>query len=131
MRDVSHDEVLAEVFKNDPSFAKTMINHFLEEGDQEVLMITFRQIEMAGLFSRTNLMHEVACEVIGAMIAHYSEELALEREKPLPDESVIAHICKIKSGLRLLRDQLDPLDFEAIKSVIKTYGPQARNAYGY
>ncbi|UDM18316.1 hypothetical protein [Vogesella sp. XCS3] len=122
---------MVEMFNADPIFLRVLIDSILADGDIDALSIAFRQIDKAGLFSRTGVMYEVACDVIGSMITHYSEVLALEREKPLPDESVIAHICKIKSGLRLLRDQLDPLDFEAIKSVIKTYGPQARNVYGY
>lgn len=131
MRDRPHDEAMLEMFNADSVFLKELINSILADGDVGALMIAFRQMDKPGLFSRAGVMYEVACEIIGAMIAHHSEALALEREKPLPDESVIAHVCEIKSGLRLLRDQLDTSDFEGIKSVIRTYGPQARKAYGY
>jgi hypothetical protein len=84
---------------------------------------------MSELFDRTGVRYEVACDVLGAIIAHHSEALALEREKPIPDDAVVAGIEADKRALRALRDWLDPKDAAAIETVIQQYGPQARELY--
>jgi probable addiction module antidote protein len=47
MRDKSHDEAMAELYKNDPGFALDVLNAILEEGDQGELLITLRQMTKA------------------------------------------------------------------------------------
>ena len=47
MRDRSHDEGMAELFKEDPAFATEYLNQLLEEGDQADLLIALRQIAKA------------------------------------------------------------------------------------
>ena len=82
-----------------------------------------------GLFSLESVRYEVACDVLGAIIAHHSEALALEHEKPIPDDAVVARIEADKRALRALRDNLDPKDAAAIETVIQQYGPRARELY--
>lgn len=82
-----------------------------------------------GLFSRTGVRYEVAVDVLGAIIAHYSEQIGIERSKPQPDESVVELAEQAKSRLRDVREALRPNDREAIESVIKRFGPQARALY--
>lgn len=47
MRDKSHDEAMAEVFKEDPAYAVVLINSILEDGDQGELLIVLRQLTQA------------------------------------------------------------------------------------
>lgn len=39
------------------------------------------------LFTRAGVRYEVALDVLGAIIANYSEAIAAEHEKPTPDEA--------------------------------------------
>lgn len=47
MKDKSHDDAMAEVFRDDPAYAIEMLNSIIEEGDQGELMITLRQMAKA------------------------------------------------------------------------------------
>ncbi|MFQ6371746.1 DNA-binding protein [Shewanella sp. YIC-542] len=47
MRDRSHDEAMAEVFKKDPQYAIDMLNSILEDGELDELLITLRQVSLA------------------------------------------------------------------------------------
>lgn len=129
MKDRCHDEAMAELFKEDPAHAVDLVNSILDGGDQDDLQIAFRQMDKAGLFDRAGVRYEVACDVLGAIIAHYSEALALEYEKPIPDDAVVARIEADKRALRALRSSIDPKDAAAIETVIQQYGPQARALY--
>lgn len=131
MKDRCHDEAMAEMFKEDPAFAVELVNSILDDGDQDDLQIAFRQMGKAGLFDRAGVLYEVACDVIGAIIAHYSEALAQEREKQVPDVATVERIEVTKRALRLERDDLPPSNAEAIKAVIQKYGPQACKLYAY
>ena len=129
MKDRCHDEAMAEMFKEAPAFAVELVNSILDDGDQDDLQIAFRQMDKAGLFDRAGVLYEVACDVIGAIIAHYSETLAHERGKPVPDAATVERIEATKRALRMERDELDASNAEAIKAVIRKYGPQARALY--
>lgn len=83
----------------------------------------------AGLFDRTGVRYEVALDVLGAIIAHHSEQIAIERDKPEPNEQAIKVAELAKSSLRDLRDALEPDDQEGIESVIRRFGRQARDLY--
>ena len=82
-----------------------------------------------GIFSRTGVRYEVACDVIGALIAHQAEIIAAEESKPSPDRGVIADAEATQRRLRDEREGLDSHDLGAIERIIGTYGPQARAAY--
>lgn len=129
MKDRCHDEAMAEMFKADPAFAAELVNSILDDGDQDDVQIAFRQMDKAGLFNRAGVLYEVACDVLGAIITHYSEALAQEREKPLPDAAAVERIEAAKRALWLERDELDTSNAAAIKAVIQKYGPQARKLY--
>jgi DNA-binding phage protein len=47
VKDRSHDEAMAELFRNDPGYAVQMLNSILEDGDQSELLITLRQLTRA------------------------------------------------------------------------------------
>jgi probable addiction module antidote protein len=47
MRDRSHDDAMAEMYRDDPAFALEVLNSILEEGDQGELMVTLRQMAKA------------------------------------------------------------------------------------
>ena len=47
MRDATHDEAMAELFKEDPANALELLNHILEDGEQGELLITLRQMTKA------------------------------------------------------------------------------------
>lgn len=83
------------------------------------------------LFSRAGVRYEVALDLIGAIIAHQSEVIALERDKPEPDQAAIEEAQNAKRALRDLREDLDANDAEAIEKAIAEYGPQARSLYAH
>jgi predicted transcriptional regulator YheO len=82
-----------------------------------------------GLFKRSGVRYEVACDVIGAVIAHHSEVVATELDKAEPDPAVIAAAEAAKKALRDTREALDTRDAAGIEAAIATYGPQARALY--
>jgi probable addiction module antidote protein len=47
MRDKIHDEAMAELFKDDPSYALNLLNSILEDGEQGELLIVLRQLTRA------------------------------------------------------------------------------------
>jgi probable addiction module antidote protein len=47
MRDKTHDESMAEIFKEDPAYAVEMLNAILEDGEQGELLIALRQMTKA------------------------------------------------------------------------------------
>ena len=47
MKDLAHDEAMAELFRDDPGYAVQMLNSILEDGDQSELLITLRQMTKA------------------------------------------------------------------------------------
>lgn len=47
MKDRTHDEAMAEVFRDDPAYAIQLLNSILEDGDQSELLITLRQMTKA------------------------------------------------------------------------------------
>ena len=44
MRGKSHDEAMAELYRNDPALALEVINNILADGDQAELMTVLRQL---------------------------------------------------------------------------------------
>ena len=44
MKDRSHDEAMAEVFRRDPGYAVELLNSILEDGDQGELLIALHQM---------------------------------------------------------------------------------------
>lgn len=47
MRDRSHDEAMAELFRQDPAYALELLNSILEDGEQAELLIALRQMAKA------------------------------------------------------------------------------------
>lgn len=47
MRDRTHDEAMAELFREDPTYALELLNGILEEGEQGELLIALRQMTKA------------------------------------------------------------------------------------
>jgi len=47
MKDRTHDEAMAEVYREDPAYALQLLNSILEDGDQSELLIALRQIAKA------------------------------------------------------------------------------------
>lgn len=81
------------------------------------------------VFERYGVRYEVACDVLGALIADLSYALAVENEKPVQNVRELESIEAQKRALRILRDNLDTKDKARIEDVIKRYGPLAREAY--
>jgi len=81
------------------------------------------------LFPRAGVRYEVAVDILGAIIAHWSAVIATERDKPAPNADDITLAEQVKAELRALRDELDPADEDGIERVIAQYGPQARDLY--
>lgn len=47
MKDRTHDEGMAELFREDPAFATQYLNNVLEEGEQADLLVALRQMAQA------------------------------------------------------------------------------------
>jgi len=47
MRDRSHDEAMAEVFRKDPAYAAELLNEILQDGALDEAMIVLRQMSKA------------------------------------------------------------------------------------
>ena len=47
MKDRSHDDAIAELFRDDPGFAALVLDEILRAGDQADLMIALRQMQKA------------------------------------------------------------------------------------
>ncbi|WP_308418194.1 helix-turn-helix domain-containing transcriptional regulator [Chitinimonas sp. BJB300] len=47
MKDRTHDEAMAEMFRDDPAYTVQLLNSILEDGDQSELLITLRQMVKA------------------------------------------------------------------------------------
>jgi probable addiction module antidote protein len=47
MKDRTHDEAMAELFKQDPAYALELLNSIVEDGDQGELLIALRQMTKA------------------------------------------------------------------------------------
>ena len=45
--DISHDDAMAQVFREDPAYALAFLNSILEDGDQGELLIVLRQLTKA------------------------------------------------------------------------------------
>jgi probable addiction module antidote protein len=47
MKDRTHDEAMAELFKEDPAYALELLNDILKDGEQGELLIALRQMTKA------------------------------------------------------------------------------------
>ena len=47
MKDRSHDEAMAEIYREDPAYALELLNSIFEDGDQSELLIALRQMTKA------------------------------------------------------------------------------------
>jgi hypothetical protein len=82
-----------------------------------------------GIFSRAGVRYEVACDVIGAVIAHYAELIAIELASVKPDQRRVSMAQRLTSELKDARDDLDSRDSDAIESAIERFGALARHLY--
>ena len=75
------------------------------------------------------IRYEVAQDVLGALIAHWSEAAAQALDAVNPDPDRLAEIEAEQRKLRSLRHDLDPRDAAQIESVIAEHAPLARRLY--
>ena len=47
MKDRTHDEAMAEIYREDPAYALQLLDSILEDGDQSELLIALRQMAKA------------------------------------------------------------------------------------
>lgn len=85
--------------------------------------------QQRGIFSRAGVRYEVACDVIGAVIAHYAELMANELVSAKPDQRRISMAQRLTSELKDAREGLDPCEPDAIESTIERFGALARHLY--
>lgn len=85
--------------------------------------------QQRGIFSRVGLRYEVACDVIGAVIAHYAELIGMELASDKPDQRRISMAQRLTSELKDAREALDSRDSDAIESAIERFGALARHLY--
>ncbi len=77
MKDRSHDEGMAEVFREDPEFATQYLNSVLEEGDQADLLVALRQMAQAlgGIPAVADKAHLNATQLYRTLSAEGNPEL--------------------------------------------------------
>ena len=78
---------------------------------------------------KTAVRAEVAQEMMGNVIAHHSEQIALEEAKPTPDVKVIEQAHAEKVRVRLERTALNVDDRKQIEDVIARYKPIVHELY--
>ena len=83
---------------------------------------------MPTMFTR-GIRFEVAQDVLGALVAHWSEAAAGALDAANPDPGRLAEIEAKQRKLRNLRADLDPHDAAQIESVIAEHSPLARRLY--
>jgi F0F1-type ATP synthase membrane subunit b/b' len=71
----------------------------------------------------------VACDVIGAVIAHYAELMANELASAKADQQRISMAQRLTSELKDAREELDSREPDAIESAIERFGALARHLY--
>lgn len=85
--------------------------------------------ELEALFSRGHVRYEVACEIIGALIAHFADLSGRERSSRVADIELIRSWGQAQDTLREERDALASDDVFTIGRVIQTYAPAVRLLY--
>lgn len=115
MKDRDHNEAMAGMFQAEPRFAADYLRQVLADGEPADVRAGLRQMAdvlrvsqaaaptdsapSAGLFDRAGVRYEVACDVIGALIAHYAEIMGREREQAQPNEAVLRVAGAMKAAL--------------------------------
>ncbi|HQE38874.1 MAG TPA: hypothetical protein PLC55_06255 [Zoogloea sp.] len=115
MKDRDHNEAMASLFQAEPRFAADYLRQVLADGELTDLRTGLRQmgdvlrvsqvaartdsVPSTGLFDRAGVRYEVACDVIGALIAHYAEIMGREREQAQPNEAVLRVDRAMKGAL--------------------------------
>lgn len=146
MKDRDHNEAMADMFQAEPRFAADYLRQVLADGEPADLRAGLRQMAdvlrvsqipaptdsapSAGLFDRVGVRYEVACDVIGSLIAHHAEIMGLEREQAQPNEAILRVAGAMKAALTEERDDLDTRDSAGIEAAISRYAPLARRLYG-
>lgn len=144
MKARNHNEATAELFKQDTSFAAEYLRQCLLEGTPEDVRVGLQQMtgllpstrpdglektngsQAAGLFDRALVRYDVACDVIGTLIAHYAEIIGRERDRTPVDEGVLLVAKVLKAVLKAEREDLNPWDRASVEEAISRYAPLAR-----
>ena len=144
MKTRDHDEATAELFQQDARFAADYLRQCLIEGTPKDVRVGLKQMtglltntrfdrlektyssRTTNLFNRTLVRYELACEAIGALIAHYTAIIATERDRAPVDEAVLRLACVMKTVLKAEREDLNPSDSASIENAISRYAPLAR-----
>ncbi|ALK35161.1 hypothetical protein [Burkholderia plantarii] len=74
----------------------------------------------------TSVDYEVACQILGQLIAHQVAVLAHEDMQRQPDIERATAADAERKALVTLRDALQPYDSQAIQFVLSEFGPRAR-----
>lgn len=81
------------------------------------------------LFGRAGVRLEVAQDVIGAIISHYAELIAQEREQGSPRQHRIVAAQRLISELKDIREELDTRQPASIEATINWFAPFARHLF--
>lgn len=146
MKDRDHNEAMAGMFQAEPQFAADYLRQVLADGETcgraRRLAANGRcaacqpgrpptdSAPSAGLFDRAGVRYEVACDVIGALIAHYAEIMGREREQAQPNEAVLRVAGAMKAALAGERMISIRATAPASRRRFSRYAPLARRLYG-
>lgn len=90
---------------------------------------TTRTTGQPGIFRRSGVRYEVACDCIGAVIAHFASAVGDEHSSASPDEAKICRAKQLMAELRDIREAMDPADVQHIETTIERVAPLARLLY--
>lgn len=129
MKDRCHDEAMAEMFKEDPAYAVELVNSILDDGDGDDLQIAFRQMDKAGLLTVPACCTRWLVMSLGRSSPttpkHFPKSAGswFPMLRPWSGSSPPCVPCGLSAT------SWTPQNAEAIKAVIRKYGPQARALY--
>lgn len=82
-----------------------------------------------GIFRRSGVRYEVACDCIGALIAHFASVVGTERSSATPNNDKLDRAEQLMTELRDTRESLDPANAAQIETAIERLAPLARLLY--
>ena len=83
MKDRSHDDAMAEVFRKDPAYAAELLESILEDGNAGELLIALRQMAKAAVLTDDLRCWTPACRRFPTRLVELGELRVVRSDEPL------------------------------------------------